>query len=391
TPGPAGGPRPVMVWLHGGGFSSGAGSAEWYAGDRIADRGDLVVVNVNYRLGVLGYVYLAGLADDMGEGNLGLLDMIAALRWVRENIAAFGGDPDQVTVAGQSGGALSTVAMMANPESSGLFRRVILQSAPLELRPDSPEAATEVARLFLRALDLRPAQVHRLREIPVGQLLGAQLSVARATARPLTLAPPFQLVADGRVVCADPAGQVGAGGATGIEALIGWNRDEASAFLIGDEHLAAMTRQDVVDAARSWLGDVGEGEHLAGGPVALACHLVNARLFGTNGQLAAGRAAAGNTVYTYRFDWRPEGSPFGACHCLELPFVFGNPSAWRDAPMLPRSGECVPASLVDKVQSAWISFARSGDPHHAGVPHWAALPAREQPVGNTDAVKRLTP
>ncbi|MGA8115654.1 MAG: carboxylesterase family protein, partial [Actinocatenispora sp.] len=373
TPGRDGDRLPVLVWLHGGGFTSGSGSAEWYDGRHLAERGDLVVVSVNYRLGALGYLYLAELAEDMGAGNQGLLDMISALHWVRDTIASFGGDPARVTVAGQSAGALSTVAMMANEANSGLFHRAILQSGPYSPAAAPVAEATDVAHRFLAALGLRSGDACRLREVPVARLLAAQQSVARDLARPLSAVPPFQLVADGHVVPEDPVGLVGAGAGVGIPVLLGCNGDEAGAFLAGDERLARLTREDVLDALRPRFGDQVEDEYARLGPGSPAS--VGAALLGEcdfvrpQRRLAAARAATGSPVYAYRFDWRPPESVFGACHCLELPFVFGNPEAWRDAPMLPHGGR-MPTALVDTVQGAWISFVRSGSPNGAGLARW---------------------
>lgn len=361
TPGTDGN-RPVLVWLHGGGFSSGAGSAEWYSGERLAAAGDIVVVSVNYRLGALGF-----LALEPGTGNQGLLDMVAALRWVQANIAAFGGEPTRVTVAGQSAGALSALAMMASPEVSGLFRRVILQSGPFGLPPDQPAAAQATAELFRATLDVPASALH---DVPVAALLDAQLRVAAATAAPLSLAPPFQLVVDA-VVPPDPAAAVGAGAGAGIDMLIGYNRDEAAAFIGGSEQIAQVSRDFVINAAAAWLGDAAEAayaRHEPAPPGEIAMALVDEHMFGACDRLAAARAATGERVYGYRFDWRPTGSPFGACHCLELPFVFGNPTAWHDAPML--AGQ-FPVALAEAVQAAWIAFVRTGDPHRPGTATWS--------------------
>jgi para-nitrobenzyl esterase len=148
---------------------------------------------LNYRLGALGFLHLPD--SGLGAGNFGLLDQIAALRWVHENIAEFGGDPDQVTAAGQSAGALCALAMMSAPPSRDLFRRAILQTTPTGAPPTPAATASEVAEEFLHILGLRPDQEHRLRELPVGTLLAAQPNLARRRARPLRLEPPFQLVA----------------------------------------------------------------------------------------------------------------------------------------------------------------------------------------------------
>ncbi|WP_158885160.1 carboxylesterase/lipase family protein [Amycolatopsis anabasis] len=338
TPDPVSGPRPVLVFVHGGGFLTGSGGLEWYHGAELARRGGLTVVTINYRLGVLGFGYFAGLTDDLGEGNLGLLDVREALRWVRANIAAFGGDQADITVAGQSGGALSILALLSGSSGRGLFRRAVLQSIPGGMRPWRPERATEIATHFLRVLGVPPGRAGLLRTLPTADLLAAQEKVAREVrGGPRDFAPPFQLVADGELVAEDPVGAVGARAADGVRILLGFTRDEAAAFLPGAEGVAELT-DDMVRRPTLRLAE------------ALAEH--------------------GNPAWLYQFDWSPAGSPFGACHCIELPFVFGNPHAWRNAPMLGDPVPGPPAAVTDLVQRAWIAFVRDGDPGHGGLPGW---------------------
>ncbi|WP_433575233.1 carboxylesterase/lipase family protein [Nocardia brasiliensis] len=313
---PPGDGHPVLVFLHGGGFSSGAGSLDWYGGAEFAARGEVVVVTVNYRLGVLGYLRLPGISD----GNLGLLDQIAALTWVRENIAAFGGDPDRVTAAGQSAGAISLVALLSGERGRGLFQQAILQSTPLGMVPATPEEAERTGAKLLQELGIEAAQ---LDAVPVGDLLAAQFAVAsRASSKIL---PPFQLTGDGTLVAADPVAAVGR--KVDIPILMGTTRDEGAAFLADDrEAMAAAT------------------EHVFAGPAR---------------QLAATLAAREVPPWLFRFDWHPAGSPFGACHCVELPFLLGDAAAWRAAPML--RGER-PQRLVDEMRDSWLAFITKGDP-----------------------------
>ncbi|WP_219462085.1 carboxylesterase family protein [Nonomuraea rhizosphaerae] len=201
-------PRPVLVFFHGGGYGTGSGGLEWYDGAALAERGDLVVVTANYRLGALGFLYVPGVSD----GNLGLLDSLAALRWVRRGIASFGGDPGAVTVAGQSAGANSILALLSGPRARGLFRHAILQSLPGGMLPQRPEEAGRVGRLFMDVLGLpaeepgpqenAPSGPHlapcvELREADPSVLLQASRELARRTSRPLDAVPPFQLVTDG--------------------------------------------------------------------------------------------------------------------------------------------------------------------------------------------------
>ncbi|GGU09841.1 carboxylesterase family protein [Actinomadura citrea] len=317
TPGGTG--LPVLVWLHGGGFTSGSGAEAWYDGALLAERGRMVVVTVNYRLGALGYLYLS---PTFGPANVGLLDQIAALGWVRENIAAFGGDPGRVTLAGQSAGALSALALLGRPAGSCLFQQVVLQSTPTGVPPYSPREAAGIGRRLLDVLGLRSGEADRLRTVQVSRLLAAQGEVARRMAVPFRVTPPFQLVADGGVHA-----DLLAGVPDTVPMLIGTTRDEARAFF----------------------------------PRAPA--EVTARLFGTGALLPARRPA-----FAFRFDWSPPGSAFGACHCIELPFVFGGQDAWRAAPMLAGAESADLRRLTDELHSAWTGFV------HAGSPGWSPFP-----------------
>ncbi|MGH7087775.1 MAG: carboxylesterase family protein, partial [Stellaceae bacterium] len=179
TPSAGGAPLPVLFWLHGGAYTSGAGSIGWYSGQAFAASGRAVVVTVNYRLGPLGFLYLPGLSG----GNLGLLDQIAALKWVKANIARFGGDPGAITVAGQSAGARSAAHFMADPETASLFRRAILQSGPLGQAPAKPDQAATVARDYLALLEIAPGNEAELRRLPAERLIRAAAELARRMKR----------------------------------------------------------------------------------------------------------------------------------------------------------------------------------------------------------------
>ncbi|KAA2252999.1 carboxylesterase/lipase family protein [Solihabitans fulvus] len=373
TPEPGGPPRPVLVFVHGGGFLTGSGGLDWYDGAELALRGGIVVVTINYRLGALGFLHLGELAEDMGNGNLGLLDQIHALRWVREHIAAFGGDPDTVTVCGQSAGATSILGMLSAPAGRGLFRRAIVQSAPGGMRPAQPAEATGLATHFLRLLGLGPDQVGLLRDVPVADILVAQQELAALTRRhPFDATPPFQLVADGDTVAEDPVAAVGARAADGVALVIGTTRDEAAAFFAADDRVARMTTAEVRAIAAEWFGDRGDPTLDGGtGPAELAVEVVTEHLFrAPSVRLAELLAANGNPGRLYQFDWSPETGPFRACHCIELPFVFGNLPAWRDAPMLAGGDPGVQQAIVESVQERWISFVRHGDPLPERPPRW---------------------
>jgi len=338
-----GGRRPVMVWIHGGAYTTGSGSMDIYDARRLAAEGDVVVVTINYRLGALGYLRL----DGVSPGNLGLLDQLAALRWVRENIAAFGGDPDEVTVFGQSAGAHSIACLMAMPAARGLFRRAILQSAPLGLGLASPATAARIARYFTAALreDPRTASVERI-------LAAQQEAIVRAAGPGgLYSVPPFCPTAG--VAPLPPArAWLPQAARSGVDVIIGTTRSEMNTFLNGKPGIAPLERVPVL---RRGLGAAKSG--------------ITRFVFGAPSmRFAKALAAAGSRVFTYRFDWTAEGTDFGACHCIELPFLLGDQDAWTGAPMLGTSSWDALDRLGRELRRAWISFARTGTPEC--TPRW---------------------
>src|SRR5262245_15033493 len=194
TPAPDAKKRPVMVWIHGGAFASGAGSLDWYSGETFAAN-DIVAVSINYRLGALGFLCLPGVS----EGNLGLLDQVAALEFVRDNIAAFGGDPDNVTVVGQSAGAASIAILMTMSRANGLFRRAILQSTPFGRMSRTPDDAHRIGRRLLEVVGLEPSQAGQLKSLPFAIFVAAQGEVARLEKKFADALAPFWPVIDGNV------------------------------------------------------------------------------------------------------------------------------------------------------------------------------------------------
>lgn len=383
TPAVDGARRPVLVWVHGGAFIGGSGSLPLYRGAALAARGDVVVVTCNYRLGVLGFLAHPDLADEeAGEasGNWGLLDQVAALRWVHDNIAAFGGDPATVTVFGESAGGMSVCSLLAMPAAAGLVHRAVAQSGPPLAEP--AERAEAVAGEVLCDLGLDRAD--DLRSAPLDALLAAQgQALARHLAGPLPLAP----VVDGVSLPADPGAAFAAGDTIPVPLLIGTNRDEAKFFLVGDpanrdpdeatvvrrvgRRLAAwgvlLEPAEVVSAyrtARAARGDPTEPRELwAAIETDLVFRVRSARA-------AAAHAAAGRPTWSYLFTWESPamGGALGACHALEVPFVFGT----LDAPGMDRFAGTGPrvAELSALMMDAWVAFARSGDPSHPGVGAW---------------------
>ncbi|WP_165423525.1 carboxylesterase/lipase family protein [Ktedonosporobacter rubrisoli] len=360
--------RPVLVWLHGGAYTSGAGSLDWYDGTELARAGNMVVVGVNYRTGASGFLYY----PEISNGQSGILDMIAALHWVQEHISAFGGDPKQVCVMGQSAGAHAIMYILALQETRHLFQRAILQSAPEGLAPLAEADARVIGEQWLDILQIergQPAEIAaRLRAEKPERILEATAQLARMNGRLGQFTPPFMPVFDAlstpeKFIAAAAAGAR----AAGVEVIIGTTREEAHAFL-GDP--TGQPPDPALIATRfSELG--GNAETLeqysrrrpGARMIELLSDLLTERVFRRpSQQLAEALAQSGLNTWVYQFDWAPAGSPFKACHCLELPFVFGTPGAWSNAPMLHGTDPAIFTDLSKALQSAWIGFIRSGDP-----------------------------
>ena len=371
TPAPDATRRPVLVWLHGGAWISGAGSLDWYSGARLSREGDLVVVGVNHRLGALGYLH----HPSISEGNLGTLDQIAALEWVAAHIGDFGGDPTQVTLVGQSAGAGTIGRLLASRTAPGLFHRVVLQSGGFGRPAGSPERATTRAEQLLHQLGIDPDAGNAaalLRDTAAAQIVAAQGAVARANAVFGDTTPPFGPVAaatsqnDPTAAIADAASELGV--------LIGATGDEGHAFFppgsVSDDRDAIAARFAAVT------GDPGAlARCQARRPGAttrdLLADLTTQDVFvGPTMRLAEAIAARGGSVFAYQFDWAPPASPFKACHCIDLPFTFGNLAAWDGAPMLAGGDPATMQALSTRMRRAWIGFARDGSPEHDDMPPW---------------------
>lgn len=364
TPSGGAGLRPVIVWIYGGGYESGSASPPYTDGAALARRTGAVVVAANYRLGALGFLHLADLGGGWaGSVNLALQDQVAALHWVRDNIAAFGGDPGNVTVAGQSAGAFSVGALLAIPRAAGTYHRAILQSGSTS-RAFDPAAATAVAEVFLTALGLDDPD--GLRTVPVELILEAQRTVVDGDIgrRNLPGGRSWGAVVDGVVLPGDPQQAVAAGAAAAIPLLVGANRDETQLFQVlgGDSFRPAdvaalhaeMGRAGVADpdgllhAYRNRIGDVDLS-------TLRAAFLTDAiyRLPAT--RLAEAQVRAGGRAYHYLFRDEPCGPDMGAFHGADLLYTFDK---------LSLIGADLPDRIAvrDTLLRAWARFAEHGDP-----------------------------
>jgi para-nitrobenzyl esterase len=344
TPGADEGCRPVLVWFHGGAWVSGAGSWRCYAGHRLARDGNVVVVAVDYRLGMLGYLRSPGIS----EGNLGLADQLAALQWVRDNIAAFGGDSDAVTIAGQSAGAHAVQCLLGMPDARKLFRRAIIQSSPAGLRLGSARIARKAAARFLTCLGADP------KTAPASAILDAQAKVARASGGRLglNLATGVNPV-PGVGPLPDEARWAGEldDRAPSLDVIIGTTAREMAAFYAQNPILRRVGRLPVLGAAAANAAERAVGAAVFGWP---------------SRRLALRLSRNGARVWMYRFDYAPSeaapSSPFGATHCMELPFLLGADADWATAPMLAGADPGDIDTLGRQVRSAWLGFIRTGTP-----------------------------
>ncbi len=366
--------RPVMVWLHGGGFTAGSGGAPMYDGTALASKHDVVVVTINHRLNVFGYLYLAELAgrEFADSGNAGMLDIVAALEWVRDHIAEFGGDPGNVTIFGESGGGMKVTALMAMPSAQGLFHRAIVQSGPF-LKAMPRQRATQAAEAFLAKLGLKSSQADQLRSLPTEQLLEALPAIPGG---PLALAP----VVDGRSLPTDPFDPAAPPISAGVPMLIGTNATEFTFFEPPPADLddaAFLTqvkkRMRLDDAAATQLIATYKKAH---GNNIDACLALQSDSFMRINSIAQAERKANQTaapVYMYCFNWKTPvlNGSLRCPHALEIPFVFDNADSWKG--LTGEGGDRYP--LAAKMSSAWAAFAHTGNPSHSGLPAWPAYEA----------------
>ncbi|MBP2580686.1 para-nitrobenzyl esterase [Streptomyces sp. PvR006] len=361
--GPGEGGRPVMVWIHGGSLVHGSSAVPVYDGTAFA-RDGVVLVSVNYRLGIEGF----GVFPD-APGNLGLRDQIAALTWVRDCVAAFGGDPERVTVFGESAGAISIAALLASPLAKGLFRRAVVQSgAPIAQPLDRARRTTEAVAARLKV----PATAEAFARVDRDRLLAAQTEVT-GKGSPLTGGHSFQIAVDGEVVPRDPAAALADGASAEVDLLMGTTTEEYRLWFVpsgvtdrvGPVVQRLLLRKAKVPARTARVYRAGRPQEKPGEVLgALATDrllriplnvLADARLR-TGGRAGS---AAGAGTYLYEFGWRSPVLGLGACHALELGFVF-------DTLDLPETraltGPDAPRDLAAAMHAAWVSFAATGDP-----------------------------
>ncbi|HXS27683.1 MAG TPA: carboxylesterase family protein [Steroidobacteraceae bacterium] len=381
--------RPVMVWLHGGGYTTGSGGFVIYDGTELARKHDVVAISLNHRLSALGYLYLAGIGGERyaDSSNLGNLDIIAALEWVRDNIAAFGGDPRNVTIFGQSGGGGKVSSLMAMPAAHGLFHRAIVESGA-DVRGVSRERANQTAEMYLKRLGLTRARLDELQQLPFERLIAV---TARDAGPPLALAP----VVDGRSLPTDPFDPVAPLLSSQVPLLIGTVETEV-AFFPG-QMLDPMDAGQLHTRIKRILMHASDADvdrlidaYRAGRP-----HDSNTDLYLIIASDATFRAGVvteaerkaeqhGAPVYQYYFTWRSpvRGGKLRSFHTIEIPFVFDNVDAAQSMTGKGRDRYL----LASRMSGAWTAFARGGSPQIALLPTWAPfdLPRRATMIFNDE-------
>ena len=386
--------RPVMVWLHGGGFSAGSGQElKSYYGENLSRRGDVVVVSLNHRLGVLGYLNLAEIGGEKyaDSANLGMLDIVAALEWVRDNIANFGGDPGNVMIFGQSGGGGKVNTLMAMPAAKGLFHRAAVQSGSL-LNASTADDSAKLGAAVLQQLGIGASEIDKIQDVPVDKLISAGIAGVRSLAPPFQPDGTFRLprigwqpTVDGKNLPTQPYDPAAPAMSAQVPLLVGTVLNEFTNALF-DPTLATLTDDGLKERVTAQykdkaqhIIDVFRAAHPHDSPGDLFSRISAAPVRqGAITQAERQAALGGAPVFMYWFCWKTpvlDGRP-GAFHCSELSFVFDETD--RCAPMT--GGGPGPRALAAKVSEAWINLARRGDPNHPGLPKWPAFTASDKTV-----------
>ncbi len=393
TPGTDDGARPVMVWIHGGAYVTGTGSIPWYDGHRFAANHDVVVVTINYRLGALGYLDVSAIvpdAVDLAAPNAGLLDQIAALEWVRDCIASFGGDPANVTVFGESAGAFSIATLLGAPSARGLFRRAILQSGAAA-HISAPERASRMARAFLDELGVRPTRdgIASLADRGIDEIVAASEAAAAKTKEADGL--PWQPSTGTSSLPQHPHDVVRSGAWQGIDVLLGTTRDEMRLFTAFDPALRAIDADGIRKRLSVSVGPVAAEAiataYLADDPERSTAdtwpEISTDEVFRVPAhRLATAHHEGGaNSLWAYEFAWPTPvfGGLLGSCHALEIPFVFDN---LHQPGVAMLTGDDPERQLIaDLLHPAWASFARHGDPNvdaSPKAPEWLSWNPEER-------------
>jgi para-nitrobenzyl esterase len=373
--------RPVMLWIHGGAFTAGAGSIPWYSGANLARGGDVVVVTINYRLGVFGFLHLDNLLGTgfEGSGNTGIRDQVAAISWVRDNIASFGGDPGNITLFGESAGGMSIATLLAVPGVPAMIRNAIPQSGAGEA-VKSTDDAQRVTDAVLAELGLGTAGAEALLELPVDQLLGAQTAASTKLASDGALRMPFAPVVDGVVLHDNPTQAVHGGAAADVHLLIGTTADEYKLFSVLDRARGALPDNVLAQRVEHIVGReraadalaVYRDEHPGASNDDLWSHIATDWIFRIPAiRLAEAQSAHQADTYSYLFTYQSTAfdGALGACHAIDVPFTFGNLDR-RGVNFLLGDITDDTRALERATAQAWLAMARDGAPGHEELSDW---------------------
>jgi len=383
--------RPVMVWIHGGAYSNGTSNENLVDGVRLCKRGDVVVVGVNHRLNVFGYLYLAeiGGKEYSESGNVGMLDLILALQWVRNNIAEFGGDPDNITIFGQSGGGAKCATLSAMPAARGLFHRIITESGQ-QVTGRTKKHATETAYQVLKNLQLTPNQLHELDTISMVRLIDASRGMY------------FGPVTEGTILPRDPFDPDASPLSKSIPMMMGNTHDETAGLIGGNDTTTYDLTWDEVPSKltqhiKQFMGDLKPEDiiaqyrqwypHYSPSDVFFAITTA-ARSWRSLIMESERRAEQGGApTYVFQLDWKSpvQGGRLRAAHTMEIPFVFDNIA---EAVELIGAGT-EQQTMADIMSEVWIAFARTGNPNNAKIPLWTPFNLKDRPTMIFDLTPRL--
>ena len=392
-----GGPkRPVMFWCHGGGFATGSGSSPDNDGTNLARRGDVVVVTINHRLNVLGFANLSEFSADFADsGDVGMLDIVQALKWVRSNISQFGGDPNTVTIFGQSGGGRKVETLLAMPSAKGLFHRAIIESGAAVKVVDRNVAVRNSEQLLAK-LGIDRKNVRALQKLPVEKIMAAYFVVVKENPGVDPSLGGFSPTVDGKILPQHPFYPNASPVSSDVPVMIGCTRTEMTLFSLNDPSAFSLNDADMRKRVNDLLGDHASAmielyRKLNPGASPSDIHFLIASdyRYGAPTMIAAQRRAAlGKApVYVYYFTWETpvQGGRLKSPHTMEIPFAFDNVKI--SARMTGGGADAM--ALADKVSDAWIAFARTGDPNTPKLPQWPAFEARDRAtmvINNTSKV-----
>lgn len=397
--------RPVMFWIHGGGFAIGSGASPLYNGTNLAKRGDVVVVTINYRLGPLGFLYFNDIAPGNHdfENNLGIKDQIAALKWVKENIAAFGGDPDMVTIFGESAGGTSVETLLAAHDAKGLYRRAIVESGPPSILW-TPAIATELTKKFLAFAGIKADSLQKLKTLPVDSIKSAEEKLLKFMIADYTKAKVLSPTIDGELLTRDIFSSVCKEQCDRVDLMIGTNKNEANLFA---RKKLNMVPRDTAGLNKYFTVWSTENEKKVTSSYKDYPHkkgilaLVTDAMFRIPSLRLAEEQMNIAPVYVYRFEWAApilKMAGAGSFHGLEIPFVFANVDSGMGKILKLIATKKLINRLSGEMQQCWINFARYGNPNGTGKEEWKMYDAtnrvtmifnkKTKPVNDPDAAQR---